>query len=157
MNADEYLKERVEDQIRWLNDKSGWNQRWFKKLRAVEIILGCAIAFLVGYADAHAAIKVTAGAMGVTVAAIGGLLSLYRFQENSVEYRITAESLKREKFLFLTQAPPFNSEDRFQVLVTRVENILGADNAKWGEATGLKSSGSPQPSNTSSQSPLSNS
>jgi len=156
MNAEEYLKERVEDQIRWFNDKSGWSQRWFKQLRAVEIVLGCAIAFLVGYADAYPTVKVAAGVMGVAVAAIGGLLSLYRFQENSVEYRVTAESLKREKFLFLTQAPPFNGEDRFQVLVVRIENILGAENAKWGEATALKSSGSPRSPSVSTQSPSSN-
>jgi hypothetical protein len=153
MTTDEYLKERVEDQIRWLSDKSRWSYRWFKNLRAVEIVLGCAIALLVGYADVHAAVKVAAGVLGVAVAAIGGLLSLYRLQENWVEYRVTAESLKREKFLFLTQAPPYNGEDRFQVLVARVETILGAENAKWGEATTLKTSGSPRPPSPSTQSP----
>ena len=44
MNAEEYLKERVEDQIQWLSKKSGLNQSWFKQLRCVEIVLGCAIA-----------------------------------------------------------------------------------------------------------------
>lgn len=146
MNADEYLNERVENQIRWLSDKSGWNQRWFRKLRAVEIVLGCTIAFLVGYAEVHPAVKVAAGVLGVAVAAIGGLLSIYRFQENWVEYRVAAESLKREKFLFLTQAPPYNGEDRFQFLVARVENILNAENAKWGEAAAPGPSAKSSPS-----------
>jgi hypothetical protein len=155
MDADEYIKERVEDQIRWLSDKSRWSQCWFKKLRAVEIVLGCAIAFLVGYADAHAAVKVAAGVLGVLIAAIGGLLSLYRFQENWVEFRVTAESLRREKFLFLTQAQPYNGEERFQFLVSRVENILGAENAKWGESASLKPPDSSRPPNPLSQKPLS--
>ena len=146
MNAEDYLKERVEDQIQWLSRKSGWNQRWFKRLRAVEIVMGCAIALLVGYADAHAWAKVAAGVLGVAVAAIGGLLALYRFQENWVEYRVTAESLKREKFLFLTQAPPYEAEARFQSLVARVEAILGAENAHWGEAAALKRSERAEPS-----------
>src|SRR5512134_3113421 len=135
MNADEYLKERVDDQIQWLNEKSGLNQRWFKQLRCVEIVLGCSIALLVSYANIHAAIKVTAGLFGVAVAAIGGLLSLYRFQENWIEYRMAAENLMREKFLFLTQAPPYDGAGAFQSLVARVETILGAENAKWAQTT----------------------
>ena len=151
MNAEEYLKERGEDQIQWLSKKSGLNQSWFKQLRCVEIVLGCAIALLVSYADAHVLVKVTAGVLGVTVAAIGGLLSLYRFQENWIEYRVTAENLKREKFLFLTQAPPYDGDDRFQSLVARVETILGAENAKWAESTAPKPADRSQTSGTSAQ------
>ena len=60
------------------------NQQWFKKLRAAEIVMGCAIAYLVSHADLMP-IQVLAGAMGVAVATIGGLLSLYRFQEKWIE------------------------------------------------------------------------
>jgi hypothetical protein len=151
MNADEYLKERVEDQIQWLSKKSGFNQRWFKQLRFVEIVLGCAIALLVSYADVHALVKVTSGVLGVAVAAIGGLLSLYRFQENWIEYRVTAENLKREKFLFLTRSTPYDGEDRFPNLVTRIETILGAENVKWAESTALKPAAGPQPTASSAQ------
>jgi hypothetical protein len=151
MNADEYLKERVEDQIQWLDKKSSYYQRWFKQLRCVEIVLGCAIALLVSYADIHVLVKVTAGVLGVAVAAIGGLLTLYRFQEHWIEYRVTAENLKREKFLFLTQTSPYDGEDRFQYLVSRVENILGAENVKWAETTAPKISGRPQPPGPSAQ------
>ena len=47
MNADDYLQKRIDDQIQWLSSASGKNQQWFKKLRAAEIVMGCAIAFLV--------------------------------------------------------------------------------------------------------------
>jgi len=42
--------------------------------------MGCAIAYLVSHANLMP-VQVLTGAMGVAVAAIGGLLSLYRFQE----------------------------------------------------------------------------
>ena len=84
MNADDYLQKRIDDQIQWLSSASGKNQQWFKKLRAAEIVMGCAIAFLVSHTD-HIPVQVLTGAMGVAVAAIGGLLSLYRFQEKWVE------------------------------------------------------------------------
>ena len=137
MNADDYLQKRIDDQIKWLSSASGKNQQWFKKLRAAEIVMGCAIAYLVSHADLMP-IQVLTGAMGVAVATIGGLLSLYRFQEKWVEYRVTAENLKREKFFFLTGTAPYDVDDKFQILVTRVEAILAAENMQWAESTDAK-------------------
>ena len=138
MNIDDYMKERVEDQIKWLSRESSRNQHWFKKLRAVEIVMGCAIAYLVSHAEI-VPIQVFTGALGVAVAAIGGLLSLYRFQEKWVEYRVTAESLKREKFFFLTGTAPYDVNDKFQILVTRVETVLAAENIQWAETEAARS------------------
>ena len=137
MNADDYLQKRIDDQIQWLSSASGKNQQWFKKLRAAEIVMGCAIAFLVSHAN-HIPVQVLTGAMGVAVAAIGGLLSLYRFQEKWVEYRVTAENLKREKYFFLTGTAPYDTDDKFQILVRRVEAILAAENVQWAESTAAK-------------------
>jgi len=33
MNADDYLQERIDNQIKWLSSASGRNQQWFKILR----------------------------------------------------------------------------------------------------------------------------
>jgi hypothetical protein len=137
MDAQTYIEERVDDQIKWLSGASKTNQQWFKNLRVAEIVMGCAIAFLVSHAD-HTAAQVSAGVMGVAVAAIGGLLSLYQFQEKWVEYRVTAEHLKREKYFFLTATEPYSGHDRFAVLVARVETILAAENMQWAEATAAK-------------------
>jgi hypothetical protein len=76
--------------------------------------------------------------MGVGVATIGGLLSLYRFQEKWVEYRVTAENLKREKYFFLTGTAPYEADDKFQILVMRVEAILAAENVQWAESAAAK-------------------
>ena len=135
MDADQYLKERLEDQIKWLSGKSAWNQNWYKRLRALEIVLGCLIAFLVAYADVLPAVKFTVGALGVGVAALGGIVSVYRFQENWIAFRVTAESLKRERFSFLTGAPPYDGDDRFAVLVQRTEAILGSESSQWATGT----------------------
>ena len=135
MDADQYLKERLEDQIKWLSGKSAWNQKWYKRLRALEIVLGCLIAFLVAYADVSPAVKFAVGALGVGVAALGGIVSVYRFQENWIEFRMTAESLKRERFSFLTGAPPYDGDDRFAILVQRTEAILGSESGQWATGT----------------------
>ena len=36
MDAETYLKERVEDQIAWYDRKAAFNKRWFISLRAAE-------------------------------------------------------------------------------------------------------------------------
>lgn len=82
-----------------------------------------AIAFLVSHAGVRS-IQVVTGAMGVIVATIGGLLSLYRFQEKWVAYRVTAENLKREKYFFLTGTASYHGDDNFATLVARVEEFV---------------------------------
>lgn len=43
MNKEEYIKQRLEDQINWYDKKSQWNQRLYKSLKAVKIMLAILI------------------------------------------------------------------------------------------------------------------
>ena len=81
-----------------------------------------------------AALKIIVGSMGVCVAVIAGIVSLYRFQENWIEYRATAESLKHEKFLFLTKSPPYEGENSFHAFVSNVESLISKENTNWSGA-----------------------
>lgn len=55
MNLDDYMKERVDDQINWLSRESGKNQSWFKKLRAAETRSSLALKnYYLGFAQAVA-------------------------------------------------------------------------------------------------------
>lgn len=132
MTSDEYLKDRVEDQINWYGGKSEWNQRWFKRLRLVELIFASLIPFLVTYvSDETALLKVIVGSMGACIAVFSGLVALNKFQENWIEYRTTAETLKHEKYLFLTQSHPYDSEDSFHLFVNHIESLLSKENSNW--------------------------
>ena len=46
MNEEDYLKERLDDQLEWYSKKSQLNQKWFKRLRLVEIISAAIIPFI---------------------------------------------------------------------------------------------------------------
>jgi len=136
MDADKYLKERVDDQIGWYDRKSQSNQHWFKRLRVAEVICAAAIPFLSGYIHVYQMqITLIVGALGLIVACIAGLLGLYQFQENWIEYRTTCESLKKEKYLFLTCSDPYDCEDeeRLQLLVHRVETLISKENTNWAQ------------------------
>jgi hypothetical protein len=134
ISADEYIEQRLNDQVGWYDRKSSENQRWFKRLRFAEIVAAAIIPFLSGFAGGSLAIKIAIGALGVVVAVIASLLGLLHFQEHWINYRAMAEALKTEKFLFLTQTQPYDKEDAFHLLVQRVEALLSKENSEWLQA-----------------------
>ncbi len=145
MNPLDYLTRRVDDQIAWYSEKGSWNQRWYKRLRAVEIVCAAAIPLLVGFvADQTLSLKVTVGLLGFVVAIITGIVTLYRFQENWVQYRATAESLKHEKFLFLTRVGPYAVAEPFPLFVQRIEQLIAQENSSWAEYTKTTATTAPQ-------------
>jgi Protein of unknown function (DUF4231) len=131
ISPDEYIEQRLNDQISWYDRKSGTNQRWFRRLRFAEIVAAATIPFLSGFAGNSLPIKIAIGALGVVVAVIASLLGLLHLQEHWIEYRATAESLRREKFLFLTQTEPYDKDDAFHLLVQRVEALLSKESTEW--------------------------
>jgi len=132
MNEEEYISHRLDGQINWYDKKSQWNQQWYKKLKAAEIFMAVLIPFLVGYITETApGVKFAVGFLGVIIAVIAGLVSLYKFQENWIEYRTTAESLKHEKYLYLTKTGPYDGGNAFNKFVESVENMISKENTKW--------------------------
>ena len=134
LSPEEYIEQRLSDQIGWYDGKSGANQCWFKRLRFAEIVAAATIPFLSGFAGDSFPIKIAIGALGVFVAVLASLLGLLHLQEHWIEYRATAESLTREKFLFLTQTEPYHRDDAFHLLVQRVEALLSKENADWAQS-----------------------
>ena len=137
MNEATYMKERVDDQINWLDGKSGKNQKFYKRLRLIVIILSVLIPFATGYIDhwegnIDEILKFSIGISGVIIAAIEGIQSLFKYQDNWVSYRVTAETLKQEKMLYLTKSGIYaNNKTNFQSFVTRIEGILNGENQQW--------------------------
>ena len=131
ISPEDYIEQRLNDQISWYDCKSGTNQRWFKRLRFAEIVAAATIPFLSGFADKSFQIKITIGVLGVVVAVIASVLGLLQLQVRWIEYRATAESLRKEKFLFLTQTEPYDKADAFHLLVQRVEGLLSKESIEW--------------------------
>lgn len=132
MNAETYLKERVEDQIGWYDRKGAFNKRWFISLRAVEIASAATVPFLSGFAG-DPRIGVSIGIIGIVITLCAGLTHLCQFQERWIEYRTTAEALKKEKFLFVTKAEPYDGDDAFSNLVHRIETLVSKENVTWAQ------------------------
>ena len=133
MNEEEYLKNRLDDQINWYDRKSSQNQKTYKRLQFVLIISAASVPFISGYVDNLSYLQYLLGGIGVLIAAVTGLLSLYKFQEIWTTYRTTCESLRREKFLYLTRTDPYIEKNAFNLLVQRIEALLAKENSSWVE------------------------
>ncbi len=132
MDQQQYIEERLDPQIEWYDKKSVANQKWFKRLQVIVIIASASIPFISGYIDESTlCLKIAVGALGLIVAAITAVLGLYQFQENWLEYRTICESLRHEKYLFLTGAEPYNVDDSFHLLVERTEGLISKENTNW--------------------------
>lgn len=134
MNEKEYISNRLEDQINWYSKKSVWNQKLFKLLQVYQIIAAALIpVFVIYVSDTSDSMRLLVAFLGASIAIVSGIIGLYKFQENWLEYRTTCESLKHEKFLFLTCSEPYNIEDPFPLLVNRVETFISKENTNWAQ------------------------
>lgn len=133
MNQDDYIKQRLNVQINWYDKKSISNQKWFKFFQIITIIAAAAIPFLSGFLTVDSLIlKVIVGFLGVTIAINTSILGLNKFQENWIEYRTICESLKHEKYLFLTNSEPYDKSS-FNLFVQRVESLISKENSVWNQ------------------------
>lgn len=133
MNESDYIQQRLEDQIGWYSDKSAWNQARYKWLRLTEICSAAVIPFLSGMGDRVPCGAWVIGTLGVLIALAAAAGSLFKFHENWIQYRTTAEQLKHEKFLFLTGTRPYDDEERFSSLVQRIESLISKENSTWAQ------------------------
>ena len=135
MTPTEYITGRVDDQIDWYDQKSLRVQQWFKRLRGLEIISAGAIPLFAGFGDGSTWSIIVVGVLGAVVAVLASFLSLNQLQVNWIEYRTNCESLKHEKYLFLTNAKPYNEEDSFGLFVQRIESLISKENSGWSQYT----------------------
>lgn len=131
MTIDEYIAQRVDDQIGWYDRKSQQAQKGYKRLRRAEIVCAAAIPFLAGVADRHALVPVAMGLLGVVVVVLAAMQSLGQHHENWIEYRTTCEALKHEKYLLLTKTRPYDAEEPLPHFVERVESLLSKEHRTW--------------------------
>jgi len=123
---------RLENQREWYAKKSALNQKWYKGIKLVQIIIAASIPIIaltdVSYAKFFVAI------FGALIAILEAIQQLYQFHTLWTEYRSTAEHLKHEKYLFLSQGGPFrelNQEVALPLLAERIEEHISKEHAKW--------------------------
>jgi len=132
MTDQEYIKTRVDHQIEWYGRKSTRNRYWYQSLKVSEILLALLIPLLAGLITNETGyLKYVIGILGFLVAAISGVINLFKFHEKWTEYRVMAETLKQERYLYLTKAGMYSDDQAYNRFVERIEGHLSRENLDW--------------------------
>jgi len=123
---------RLEDQRTWYAAKSAHSQRRYLHIKLVQIVLASAIPLLSLIQESWGR-WLTAGA-GAIIAVLEAVQQLNQYSRLWIEYRDMAERLKREKYLFLAGAGPYQGMDmdtRLATLSMRVEELCSTEHERW--------------------------
>lgn len=129
----EYLSDRLEGQIKWYSRKSRRNKSFYISLRLLEISSAAIIPFLSGFSDKVPYSEWGVAILGILIAISVAASSLFNSHENWIKYRNITEQLKHEKYLYITSIEPYNSDDKFSKLVTKVESLISKENMSWAD------------------------
>ena len=131
----EYIKYRLDDQIEWYSKKSFKYKYFHYSFKILEIILTASIAFFSLLLKSHN-IKYLIGIISLFLVSITSIHTFCNFQENWIEYRKTAETLKHEKYMYKSISGVYDIEDekeRFKLLTERSETIISHENINWAQ------------------------
>lgn len=127
---EKYLEERYERQVKWYSDRSSKNKQYYHWFQWTAIILSAGIPILVvSMQDNWKWITVV---LSIALAIVTTALKTFKFQENWVNYRTTAETLKKEKHYYDASIAQYAAtEDKEQLFVERVEALISRENTLW--------------------------
>ena len=132
MKIEEYITNRVDEQITWYDKKAGSAQRKYKICQLIEIVVAALIPVFVGFFDICPVMQFLVGLCGVAITIIEGIVSLNKWHENWIEYRSTCELLRHEKYLFEMKAPPYGDSASLESLfVNNIESLISSESSKW--------------------------
>ena len=132
MTPDEYIEQRVDDQIDYYDTQSKKGQSRYKLLARTQIISGSLIPILSGFSDSINYSEWLTALLGLAVTVATAFLALNKYQEHWINYRTTCETLKHLKHLFLTGTYPYHKDKNFNEFVKDIESVISKENSDWG-------------------------
>ena len=130
-----YLKERYYNQIRWYNNKSLWNQKWYTWLQWGSIVFSAITPVLIAIdwrLPTYPLLRWVPIITSVLVAILISTLKTFKFHENWINYRTTCETLKKEiHFCEAGIGEYANTENKEALFVERAENLISRENTLW--------------------------
>lgn len=127
---DEYLKERYRDQIDYYGAKAGRNKRMYNWFQWSVIIVSSLLPVLV--VSINEKYKLVAAGLSVVLAIGTSALKAFKFQENWLNYRQLAETLKQEKYFYDADIGGYaTAADKRGMFVDHVESLISRENAIW--------------------------
>lgn len=133
MNDEQYIKERLDVQQNFHSKKSDE----FKNAYYITniIMLVCTALITISALFSQFYFRLITSFLGAAVTILLGINKLKKYHENWIHYRMISETLKREKYYYLSKSGFYREqkENSFNLLVERVEQIICDENANWAQ------------------------
>jgi hypothetical protein len=127
---EEYLKERYREQINYYSSKARTNKKLYSLFQWSVIIISAIMpVVVVSYSDNY---RWAAAALSLLLAVGTSGLKAFKFQENWMNYRQVAETLRQEEYFYGADLGPYaTAADKRAMFVDRVESLISLANAIW--------------------------
>ena len=129
-----YIETRIIGQINWYDKESIYNQKIYKHLNRISIILGGSIPVLTVLIDYYWWIKVVIAGLGSVVMGISSINTLCNYKELWTRYRINCEILKSNLYVYFARQGIYkelSDEQAFKQLVTICEGKFIEEFNDW--------------------------
>lgn len=131
---DRYVKDRYDGQVQWYERKAAINKKGYLGVQTSIVILSVvtSVTTALDFNKQETMWWVAPVLASTLVAILAALQKVFQFQELWIEYRMTVESLRKERYLHLAKVGEYGTPDSpDQLFVERVENILSRQNMAW--------------------------
>ncbi|WP_338792124.1 DUF4231 domain-containing protein [Bernardetia sp. MNP-M8] len=138
-NDEEYINERLIDQMNWYDRKSSENKKKYKRIKRAEAIIAALIPVVITFGafkivqenDLGVYLQVVAALAGVALVIMNSFLELDEHHKLWKEYRVTCEMMRHERYMYMTRSEPYDEADAFPRLVEKIEAILNSETQRW--------------------------
>lgn len=128
---EKYLTDRYFPQIDWYDQRSTFNKRWYVIMQWTVIVLSAVIPVVTAMII-HSSDKWLPAALGAVLTIGTAGLKAFKLQENWINYRTIAETLKKEKPYYDARISEYrNAADPEGLFVERVEALISRENSLW--------------------------
>lgn len=132
----EYIITRLNVQINWYDKKSILAQKKYKLFTFFTILCTSLTPVAANLILSTQISKYVVSFLGVFATLSQGIINMSKYNENWIEYRTVCETLKKEKYMFLTNAGVYHDiEDSFVYFAERTESIISQENLNWANIT----------------------
>ncbi|MFD1514557.1 DUF4231 domain-containing protein [Halomarina rubra] len=135
---DEFYEEYFEEQFEWYDDKAGTNKCYYRVMKILEIILAASlpVAATLYPVTTNPFWKNVIILLSILLIIFEALESFLNYQKKWINYRTTAEGLRREKYMYRTKTHEYAVvNDPETLFVERVMALTDQENRYWEIAT----------------------
>lgn len=133
-NFDKFYEEFYEPQFEWYDNKAGRNKWLHRAMKAAQIVLASILPVAVALFPVTSSTfwKNTIIIVAVLLIILEALESYLNYQKKWMNYRTTAEGLRREKYMFKTRTGDYHDvDDPERVFVERVMALTSQEHRYW--------------------------